>query len=422
MKRVLIFLLMVGVCASLASAAGSMTVPGADAPQPRLSINDISVAEGDTGTTAATFTVSLDVSGDQDVTVHYATADGTARRPGDYQQASGNLTIPEGETSRPVTVQVVGNTLDEANETFRVNLSNPEHASIEDGEGIATITDDDDPSALSINDRSVQEGDSGDVNAVFTVSLDRASETDIRVDYATADGTAEHDGDYQHKDGTLTFHAGETARTLTVKVRGDTLDEPDELYFVNLSNPENGTIADGQGVGTIIDDDGSPPPPPPRRHRHRLRRHRRHLRRHLLRRHRPHRRRRLAAATAAGTTSAAASAITASGSLPAAFWRTDVRAAPPGVARGSEGALLQRPALSKRQKDAQRLAKAIAPETPPALDLPWSRLAAPPRPLHVARLARIRHEHEPPLRSAAWGRQVSDRLALGGDVMRPMAV
>ncbi len=173
------------------------------------------------------------------------------------------MTIPAGETSRPVTVQVNGDTLDEVNETFKVNLTDPVNATIEDGQGVATITDDDPQSALSIDDVSVTEGNSGDRDAVFTVSLDRASGITITVQYATADGTAVQPADYHERDGMLNFPAGQTTRTVTVKVHGDTLDEDDEFYFVNLSDPTNATIADGQGIGTIIDDDGAPPPPPP---------------------------------------------------------------------------------------------------------------------------------------------------------------
>ena len=77
----------------------------------------------------------------------------------------------------------------------------------------------------------------------------------MTVDYATEDGTATQPDDYQQKEDTLTFEANQTTATVTVPVSGDTTDEPDESFFVNLSNPTNATISDAQGTGTITNDD-----------------------------------------------------------------------------------------------------------------------------------------------------------------------
>jgi hypothetical protein len=220
-----------------------------------LSIDDVTIAEGDAGTVNATFTVSLSPASGQQVTVDYATADNTAVAGTDYQAASGPLTFSAGTTTQPVTVVVNGDLLDEQDETFFVNLSNPVNATIADGEGQGTITDDDAPPAISIDDVTVIEGDSGTVNAVFTVSLSAASGQEVKVDYATADGTALAGTDYQAGSGIVTFAAGITTQPVTVVVNGDTSDEPDETLFVNLSNPVNATIADGQGRGTIADDE-----------------------------------------------------------------------------------------------------------------------------------------------------------------------
>ncbi|MBI4657808.1 MAG: immunoglobulin domain-containing protein, partial [Verrucomicrobia bacterium] len=115
--------------------------------------------------------------------------------------------------------------------------------------------------ALSINDVSVTEGDSGSVNAVFTVTLSAASSHAVRTSFATWDGSATADsGDYAVNSGTLIFAPGETSKTVTVQVIGDSAVEPDETFSVSLSNPVGATIADGQGVGTIANDDTSPSP------------------------------------------------------------------------------------------------------------------------------------------------------------------
>ena len=110
-----------------------------------FSINDITVTEGNSATTAATFTVSLIEASSQTVTVNYATADGTATAGTDYQSSSGTLTFAPGQTTQTVSVQVNGENVSEEDESFFVNLSNPTNATISDAQGQGTITNDDDP-------------------------------------------------------------------------------------------------------------------------------------------------------------------------------------------------------------------------------------------------------------------------------------
>ena len=153
---------------------------------------------------------------------------------------------------------VHGDVLDEADDTFAVNLSAPLHATIADGTGLGTITDDDALPALSVNDVSVTEGNSGTTNAVFTVSLSPQSGRDVTVDYATGNGSASAPADYLATNGTLTFTPGQTTKTVTVQVNGDLTNEGTETYALNLSNAPNATLADHQGGGTILDDDGAP--------------------------------------------------------------------------------------------------------------------------------------------------------------------
>src|SRR5215831_3100330 len=102
---------------------------------------------------------------------------------------------------------------------------------------------------------AVTEGNTGTAAATFTVTLSVASTQTVTVAYATADGTATAGSDYQAASGTLTIPAGQTSGAITVLVNGDRLPEPNETFAVNLSSPTNATIADGQGVGTIVDDE-----------------------------------------------------------------------------------------------------------------------------------------------------------------------
>jgi len=109
---------------------------------------------------------------------------------------------------------------------------------------------------LSISDRSVIEGAKGKFStALFTVSLSPASTVPVAVNYSTADVTARANVDYLATFGTLTFSPGETAKTIAVTVIGDNLVERNETFLVNLDIPFNAVIADGQGVGTIVNDD-----------------------------------------------------------------------------------------------------------------------------------------------------------------------
>jgi hypothetical protein len=114
--------------------------------------------------------------------------------------------------------------------------------------------------ALSINDVTVTEGNSGTVSATFNVTLSPVSAGTVTVNFATADGTATAGSDYAANSGVLTFNPGDSVQTITVVVNGDTTPEPNETFFVNLTAPAGATILDGQGQGTITNDDGAPPP------------------------------------------------------------------------------------------------------------------------------------------------------------------
>jgi hypothetical protein len=229
-------------------------------PTISLSINDVSVTEGNAGTSAAGFTVTLSNASSQTVTVNYATADGTATAGSDYSAASGSVIFDPGQTSKPVSVTVNGDTTFEASETFNVNLSGATNATIADSQGVGTITNDDAQPTISINDVTLSEGNAGTTDYDFTVSLSNASSQTITVNAATADGSAlTSDSDYTGVGNTqLTFTANTTTQHFHVFVNGDTKFEPAEAFVVNLSGASNATIADNQGAGAITNDDTQP--------------------------------------------------------------------------------------------------------------------------------------------------------------------
>ncbi len=224
-----------------------------------LTIDDARVVEGDNGAADAVFTVTLSQACQGDVKVDYTTADGTALSGSDYQATVGTLTIPAGQLSGTIRVPVFGDTIEEADETFLVNLANPVNAIIRDAQGQGTIVNDEQP-RLTIDDVVVQEGNAGSSDAVFTVTLSRANpQAAVQVDFATSDGTATAGSDYTAVAGTMAIPAGQLTGTIRVPILGDGVVEPDETFFVDLNRPVNALILDGQGKGTIMNDDVAPP-------------------------------------------------------------------------------------------------------------------------------------------------------------------
>lgn len=222
----------------------------------KLSIADVTKAEGNSGITDVTFTVTLSAASTNTVVVDYATVNGTAIAGNDYTATSGTLIFAPGQTSKTVTVKVTADTAFEANETFVVKLSAASGATLAKAQATGTIQDDD--GGLRINDVTKGEGNSGNTALAFTVSLNPARTVPVTVTYATANGTATAGSDYTAVTGSVSFAVGETSKTVTVNVKGDTTAEANETFMVNLTAPTGGaTIADNQGIGTILNDDGS---------------------------------------------------------------------------------------------------------------------------------------------------------------------
>ncbi len=248
--------------ATLATATGTGTIVNDDSA-PTVSIADALLTEGNTGTTPATFTVTLSAASGQTVSVHYQTNDGSASAGSDYTAvADTTLTFAPGETSKDVSVDVVGDTTIEPNETFSVVLSQPTNATLgAPATGTATIQNDDGATqpSISIADATVTEGNAGTKILTFDVTASAAGAQVVTVDFATSDGTATTAGnDYQATSGTITFGLGETAKQISVVIVGDTANEDDETFTVTLSNPKNAIVQTASATGTIQNDDAVP--------------------------------------------------------------------------------------------------------------------------------------------------------------------
>ena len=227
-------------------------------PTVTLKLSPASIAENG-GTSRVTARLSHPSSRDTTVTVSAAPVSPAAA--GDYRLSSNlELLIPALETKSTGTVTITGvdNDLETPDKQVTVSgvaanthgITNPDATTL-------TLSDDDDP-ALSIGDAAAAEGDSGGAALEFRVALDQAALEEVRVDWATADGTAQAGADYRAASGSLTFGVGEISKTVSVTASGDNVDEPNETFTVRLSNASGATLGKAVGTGTITDDDDAP--------------------------------------------------------------------------------------------------------------------------------------------------------------------
>lgn len=246
-------------------AIGTIQNDDVEGGTPALTINNRTSLEGAEGVTSQqTFTVTLSEAPGtgETVTVAFATADGSgatgATAGQDYTATMGTLTFMEGETTKTIPVDILGDDLDESNETYTVVLSNATDATITSGTGTGTITDDDPRPSISIGDVTVVEGDTGTVDADLTVTLTAASSFDVTATVGSVAGTATAADDYGTVPTQVVIPAGNTTATVTVPVNGDTLFEANEKFAVTLTSADNATLGDASGAVTITNDDTAP--------------------------------------------------------------------------------------------------------------------------------------------------------------------
>ena len=221
---------------------------------PSISVNDVTVAEGNAGTTQATFKIALSASSSQTVSFSFTTTAGTATAGTDYVTNTGASSFAPGEVEKSIVVLVNGDTVDEQQETFFLDISNVVNATPSAVRGNGFIVDDDGPT-ISINDVSILEGNVGTKTATFTLTLSGPSVEAIAIRATSAPGTATATTDYSSINTVAIFSPGTVTRTVDVLIVGDTDLEANETFTVNLSDPFGTSISDGQGIGTILDDD-----------------------------------------------------------------------------------------------------------------------------------------------------------------------
>ena len=246
-----------------ASASGTVAVRDDDLPPPVVTIaaKAASVTEGGD----AVFTLTADRAPDADLTVTLAvseTGDGDHVAAADEGPAT--LVIPKGATEAAFIVATVNDAVDEPDTSATVTVQagndytagDPASASVE-------VKDDDVPStvpALSVGDSTAKEGGRLPIMP-FTVRLAPAAQGPVRVYVSTRPSTpvsAEPGQDYAPGSSDLTFRAGETEKTVWIRIYDDSHDEGSETFEVVLSNAKGAVIGDGVAVGTIVNDDPMP--------------------------------------------------------------------------------------------------------------------------------------------------------------------
>ena len=237
-------------------------VEGGD--EPILNISDGTIVEADSGEQFIEFTVTRSHNVGEP-SVPWFTADDTATAGEDYTASSGTVTFEDGGSlTQTIQVPVLGDEIVELDETFFVNLGAANCAVIGDSQAVGTI-ENDDSATISITNVSQTEGDDGTKEFRFEISIDAEVDEIVTFNAATADGSAvAASGDYEVEEADLMLRTPEMDTFLSVIVVGDTIEEADEDFFVNLTNLDalgrDVAFETSQARGVIRDDDTPPPP------------------------------------------------------------------------------------------------------------------------------------------------------------------
>lgn len=210
------------------------------------------LVEGDDGSTNLTVSVLADAPSTADATVRVTTTDGTATAGADYLARDLVVTLPAGATSVEVDVPVLGDVVQEGDETFGVTLSEPTGAVLgATTTATATVLDDDQPTVV-VSDEQVKEPTRGSRTARITVELLEASIEDVVVTLSTADFDAVAGADYQALDRLqVVLPAGTRRATVDLTVLADDVDEADEAFVVRIDSAEGAVVADADSLVVI---------------------------------------------------------------------------------------------------------------------------------------------------------------------------
>ena len=228
-----------------------------------IAATNASLTEGNQGNTDFTFTVTRTGDTSGSVSVNYTVAGSglNAANSLDFGGTfpSGTITFAPDETTKLVTVPVSGDTSTESDESFTVTLSNGNGIVIGTATASGMITNDDSRLSIAAANASAIEGDDGTTELTFTVTRSGPAGTPVSVNFSVA-GSGESWSDANDfggswPSGSVELAAGESSKTITINVSGDTAVEFDEGFTVTLSNPVNADLGTTSASGTIQNDD-----------------------------------------------------------------------------------------------------------------------------------------------------------------------
>jgi Lipase/Putative Ig domain/Calx-beta domain/Peptidase M10 serralysin C terminal len=233
-----------------------LTILDNDAKPGVIAFNSANYSVNENGTVIKAITLTRTNGSDGAVSVTVTPTNGSAIAPNDYKNNPITVNFAKGETSKTVTIPIINDTIYELNETINLTLSNPTGGATLGTQktSVLTIVDNDLANAPKINISNptiVIEG--LNPNAIFAVNLSAASAYPITVNYSTANQTAITGTDYTTSNGTITFAANETSKTITVPILNDNLNESDETFTLTLSNPTNANLGNSKAIATISD-------------------------------------------------------------------------------------------------------------------------------------------------------------------------
>ena len=237
-------------------ALSSVATVAIDVLKVTASVADVSKREGSGGVTTATLTVKLSAPAPVPLSIHYATADGTALAGADYDARSGNLPFSVGRSSMTVNVPITADLADEPAEAFSFTISSTSPVvSIPDPTAQVAIVDDDPVRIVSIAGATLTEPNAGTSLLTFTLTLDQPAAQLVTAAFTTVDGSAVAPGDYVARSGNVQCPAGTTNVTFAVKVTGDVAPESTETFGAQITNVTGAFVGTGTATGTILDDD-----------------------------------------------------------------------------------------------------------------------------------------------------------------------
>jgi hypothetical protein len=233
---------------TLSATANSVTSTGTGSivntdSLPIATVGNISANEGSN----LVFTVSLDRISTLATTISYATSDGTAAAGVNYVAASGNITIPAGQTSGLVTIASVDDATYDVDQTFTLSVN--ANSTLRTATGTVVNTDLIPTVSLAAASSSIAEG----VAAGFNITLTNASASDVQVNYATVGGTATSGIDFAAGSGTATIAAGSLSTNVSIATYDDNVDEQNEAFTFEISSALNATLGTATAAVTIQD-------------------------------------------------------------------------------------------------------------------------------------------------------------------------